>query len=295
MMYFHATINQSITDDSLISSFSDGNKEAFNILVRRYQGWIYNVVLRMVLDPWDAEDITQEILLKVYKNLSDFKGKSKFSTWLYRIAVNHVINVKKRVLEKKELPFTYYWKKNSVSKEKAIPDKKSLPVELSVLIEETRIGCMLAMLMYLNREHRMVYILGEIFGADSREGSEILGISEGNFRVKLHRARKRVYHFMRKECGLINEKCRCTCEGKIKTLIGKGSLNPDKLRFTRGYKNKVKDLAEKKRRELNQFIDRYCRNIYLNQPFYYKDFVHSLEKIIDLNGFTKLCDSNGSS
>jgi len=286
--------NQDITDEDLIQSFISGNKESFNDLVRRYQGWIYNIVLRMVLDPWDTEDITQEILVKVFNNLSGFKGESKFSTWLYRIAVNHVINVKKRVLEKKELPFTYYWKKHEISREETIPDRQSLPVDDTVLVEEARIGCMLAMLMYLNREHRMVYILGEIFGTNSKEGSEILGISEGNFRVKLHRARKRVYHFMQKECGLINENCSCTCEWKIKTLQSHGTLEPGKLRFTRDYKHKIRDLAAERRGKLNRLIDRYCRKLYLDQPFYQKDFVKSLEKIIDLDGFPRICDLNSS-
>ncbi len=64
-------------------------------LVTRHQRWIYNIVLRMIYLPQDAEDITQEILIKLITKLSTFKGDSRFRTWLYRIVVNHVLNMKR--------------------------------------------------------------------------------------------------------------------------------------------------------------------------------------------------------
>ena len=72
-----------------------GNREALEHLITRHQGWINNIALRMVHLPEDAEDATQEILIKVITKLSTFEGRSRFSTWLYRLVVNHVLNLKR--------------------------------------------------------------------------------------------------------------------------------------------------------------------------------------------------------
>ena len=86
-------------DSELVTSAQQGNRTALEELIRRHQLWIYNIALRMVGYPPDAEDITQEILIKMMTKLSTFQGKSSFRTWLYRIVANHVINMKKRGME----------------------------------------------------------------------------------------------------------------------------------------------------------------------------------------------------
>ena len=70
-----------------------GSKEALELLITRHQRWIYNIALRMVFLPQDAEDATQEILIKLLTKLSTFRGESEFRTWLYRLAVNHFENL----------------------------------------------------------------------------------------------------------------------------------------------------------------------------------------------------------
>jgi RNA polymerase sigma factor (sigma-70 family) len=79
-------------DLELVRAAQAGNREALERLIARHQAWIYNVALRMVYLPEDAEDATQEILVKVLTKLSTFEGRSRFSTWLYRLAVNHILN-----------------------------------------------------------------------------------------------------------------------------------------------------------------------------------------------------------
>ena len=288
---FSSDFKVDVSDEALVSSALGGNQDALEKLIRRHQAWIYNIALRMVLDPYDAEDITQDVLIKIVNGLPSFKRKSKFSTWAYRITSNHVINMKERKLEQKELPFTYYWKKKNVSSELEVPDKKSLPVDLSLLVKEARIGCMLAMLIYLRRDQRLVYILGEIFGVNDKVGSEILDINRGNFRTKLYRARKQVYDFMHRECGLIHEKNACHCDRKIKTLIGNGKLNPEKLRFVRNYKHEVIQVATERRRQLSDLQARYCQKLFLEHPFYIPpDFVESLDMIVDNKKIKILCN-----
>ena len=82
-------------DQDLVRHVQQGSREALELLITRHQSWIYNIVLRMVYNPHDAEDATQEILIKLLTTLSTFEGRSRFRTWLYRIVVNHVLNMKR--------------------------------------------------------------------------------------------------------------------------------------------------------------------------------------------------------
>ena len=86
-------------DAELVEQAKNGDRAALEKLVLRHQAWIYNIAVRMVFQPHDAEEVTQEVLVKVITKLSTFKGESKFRTWLYRIAANHVLNMKRRSAE----------------------------------------------------------------------------------------------------------------------------------------------------------------------------------------------------
>ena len=79
-------------DQNLVLRARSGDRQALEDLVQRHQAWIYNIAVRMMHHPQDAEDVTQEILIKVLTRLSSFDGRSSFRTWLYRIVVNHVPN-----------------------------------------------------------------------------------------------------------------------------------------------------------------------------------------------------------
>ena len=82
-------------DLDLVQRSQNGDRDALETLVRRHQDWIYNIVLRMVYHPQEAEDATQEVLIKLLTKLSTFEGRSSFRTWLYRMVVNHVLNMKR--------------------------------------------------------------------------------------------------------------------------------------------------------------------------------------------------------
>src|SRR6202045_4434193 len=97
------SVNNPLADDSpmdhedqnLVMRARAGDRKALEDLVQHHQGWIYNVAVRMLFHPQDAEDATQEILVKMLTRLSSFEGRSGFHTWLYRIVVNHVLNMKR--------------------------------------------------------------------------------------------------------------------------------------------------------------------------------------------------------
>ena len=89
--------NTETDDEVLVREFVNGDRQLFNLLVRKYQKKVYWLVRKMVLDHDDADDITQEIFVKLYGSLKNFRGDSKFFTYLYRIAVNYSLNHLKKI------------------------------------------------------------------------------------------------------------------------------------------------------------------------------------------------------
>src|SRR5688572_185624 len=134
-------------DRDLVQLAQAGSRNSLEQLIRRHQSWIYNIVLRMVYFPADAEDVTQEILIKVLTKLSTFEGRSSFRTWLYRIAVNHVLNMKRGRAEQIEFTFTEYGHGLDETPDAELPDPHSVPVDTQLLVDEARIGCTTGMLL----------------------------------------------------------------------------------------------------------------------------------------------------
>lgn len=111
MTYPNPLADEALTDAEdqyLVRCVQLGSKEALELLVARHQRWIYNLALRMVFLPQDAEDATQEILIKLLTKLSTFRGESQFRTWLYRLVVNHLLNMKCARAEAKTMSFEDY-------------------------------------------------------------------------------------------------------------------------------------------------------------------------------------------
>src|SRR5438309_1521322 len=96
---FDEAVEGEAADLELIARIATGDRVALEQLVRRHQAWIFNIAVRMVCDPHDAEDVTQEVLIKVVTKLGSFAGRSQFRTWLYRIVSNHVLNMRSRSKE----------------------------------------------------------------------------------------------------------------------------------------------------------------------------------------------------
>ena len=96
-------------DRRLVAAAADGDREALETIVRRHRPWIYNLAFRMVMVPQDAEDVTQDVLVKVVTKLSTYDAeKGAFRTWLYRIVTNHVLNMKTRGYESHITGFDSY-------------------------------------------------------------------------------------------------------------------------------------------------------------------------------------------
>lgn len=145
-------------DNDLIALARDGDLEALDALVRRHQSWVFNLALRMIWRREAAEDATQEILIKAVTKLSTFAGQSAFRTWLYRIAVNHLLNVRKSEMEQRSMTFADMAASLDEVKDEDLPDQRTLPVETAIFVEEAKLGCITAMLMCLDRRQRLAFI-----------------------------------------------------------------------------------------------------------------------------------------
>jgi RNA polymerase sigma factor (sigma-70 family) len=281
------------TDMSLVESAVAGNKKSLEQLVKRHQAWIYNIALKMVWHPMDAEDVTQEALIKIITKLSTFRGESSFRTWAYRIVANHVINMKKRRMEFEYTSFKKYGDAILNSPDTELPEQSTVSVDVGMLIEETKIGCMNAMLLCLDREQRLIFILGAMLGLNDEIGCEILELSKENFRQKLSRARKQLSNFMNDKCGLVKKDNPCHCAKKTKLMMQAGHVNPDNLLFSSNHIYSIEKIAPQKIEEVNKFFEDNATKLFREHPFQKTpDFVKSLNEILDSNEFKNIFNFN---
>lgn len=205
-----------------------GDVESLERIIEAVRQPIFDLSLRMLGFVHDAEDATQEILIKTTTRLSTFRGDSKFSTWLYRIAVNYLIDYKKSPFYERPLSFEYYG--NDIRS--ATVDNVSEQIEndeKARLSDELKLSCTNVMLQCLDAESRSIFILGSMFRIDSRAASEIFGISAENFRQRLSRIRKNVADFLAKNCGLAGGVC--SCSKRVNYALSQGRIAKGRYEF----------------------------------------------------------------
>lgn len=141
------------TDQELVSAAVGGDQGALEALIERHQPWIYNIAFRMVMVPEDAEDVTQEVLIKILTKLGSYDSeKGAFRTWTYRIVTNHVLNMKARGYEDAITGFDTYY-----SFVEQVPDREPEDTpETSLITEDLKIGCVMGTLLCLDRLHYLV-------------------------------------------------------------------------------------------------------------------------------------------
>ena len=215
---------------TLIEQATAGNKDALETIILSVQDLVFNLSLRMLGTFPDAEDASQDILLKVITHLSSFKRDSSFSTWVFSIAINHLKNYKKHMFAKFPLSFEFYGDDILNGKIDDVPDLTQ-DVEKSILAEELKMSCTNVMLQCLDVESRCIFILGTMFKVDSRIAGDILGITAEAYRQRLSRIRKKMADFLRDYCGEYgNGKCHCI--NRVNYAIQNHRISPAHLDFT---------------------------------------------------------------
>jgi RNA polymerase sigma factor (sigma-70 family) len=204
-----------------------GDRRAVDQLVRGLQADVYGLALRMLWQPETAEDATQEILVRVVTRLSQYDFRSQIKTWVYRVAVNYLLDVKKSPIERRRLSFAELGDDLT----RGLSADGPADGEHSVLTEEVKIGCTLAMLQCLDREHRIAYVLGEILELEGPEAAQALGVEAATFRKRLERARDAVAAFTRQHCGLVSDAAACQCNRRVPAAVRLDRARADSLCF----------------------------------------------------------------
>ncbi len=177
---------QDITNEVLIKA-SEGDLESFEIIYRATAGFVYNVVYRIIYNRQDAEEVTQEVFLSIYHSLKNFRFRSSFKTWIYRIAVNYAINRYKKMARERDRKKEYYENLNpwQVFRESEIGS-------------EDRAEVINLFLKALNPDQRACVVLRNIEGLSYRQIADTLKVNINTVRTRLKRARERLLA-MRKE------------------------------------------------------------------------------------------------
>jgi RNA polymerase sigma-70 factor (ECF subfamily) len=189
-------------DPELIKRFLKGEEEAFNRLVLSYQNRVYGLCFRLTGSLDEAEDVAQEIFITVYKSLKNFRGDSRFSTWLYRITVNHCKN------RMKYLGRRGYFTSESMDQPLEVEDGElarqiqSEDMDALSQMEQKEVQKLVQdKIQELDGEHREVILLRDMEGLSYEEISEILGLPEGTVKSRIHRARLELKAKLEKELG----------------------------------------------------------------------------------------------
>ena len=215
---------------ALVEKATAGDKNALETLVAGMQDMVFNLSLRMLGTFADAEDATQDILLKMITHLSSFRGDSSFTTWVFRIAANHLKNYKKHMFAHYPLSFAYYGDDIENGKIQDVPDLTQ-NVERNILAEELKMSCTNVMLQCLDTESRCIFILGTMFKIDSRIAGDILGMTPEAYRQRLSRIRKKMADFLGQYCGEYGSG-RCKCKDRVNYAIQNHRINPLKPDYT---------------------------------------------------------------
>ena len=254
-------------DCALVERAVAGSREALRQLVARHQTFIFNVALKMYGSRSDAEDLTQEVLVKVITALRTFRGQSAFRTWLYRITVNHFLKANRRGMEVLVDDFATYFDQIAAVPDAAAEDSGGGGALAAGVVEELRIRCTTGMLMCLTREQRLTFILGDIFGVDHRLGAELLDISPANFRVRLARARGDLRSWMQRRCGLVNDANPCRCPKKARGYVQRGVVDPDRLVFNTDYLVRIEAVARRGAGRAMDRVDDLHQQVFLDHPY----------------------------
>lgn len=209
--------------EALAARAAGGDRAALGAVVDGIQHLVYRLALRFFSDPSDAEDATQEILVQVVTGLGGFEGRSKLTTWVYRIASRHLLRAaRKRTEASVEGPEPYAeWLDEHVATE---PWRGADEAEHALFCEEVRVGCTYGMLLTLSRELRIAYILGDLLEMTDQEGAEALEITPEAFRQRVARSRATVRPIIAGRCSVVDPAGSCSCSRQVASSLACGLI-----------------------------------------------------------------------
>jgi len=177
-----------MSDEELISGIINGNQLYFKLLVDKYQSMILNTCYHFIHNKDDAEDITQEVFIEVYLSISKFKQKSKFSTWIYRIAVNKSLNFIRNNKKRKLFKSIENFFTGNSNTELQIADETELSNEIEEL-ETEKLKLLQKAINSLPKNQKIAFTLSKIEKIPYKDIAEIMDISLASVEGLIHRAK----------------------------------------------------------------------------------------------------------
>ncbi len=273
---------------AFVDKATAGDKKALETLVTGMQDIVFNLSLRMLGTFADAEDATQDILLKMITHLSSFRGDSSFTTWVFSIAVNHLKNYKKHMFAHYPLSFEYYGDDIENGKIQDVPDLTQ-NVEKDILAEELKMSCTNVMLQCLDTESRCIFILGTMFKVDSRIAGDILEMTPETYRQKLSRVRKKMADFLGQYCGEYGSG-KCKCKDRVNYAIQSHRLNPQQLDYTLATEISAKAMLDVK--NAMEEIDDLSQDFSFCKPYQSPERTkHLVQELLDSTQFSIIQNS----
>ena len=205
----------------LIDQAIEGSLLAIDALITTIQPGVYRLAVHVLGDRDDAADATQEILLKVVTHLAGFRREAAFSTWVWRVAYNHLLNARIRRKESPEVSLEAIAERlgQGLAFADALAQARGEGASLSpqdkLEARQVALACTQSMLMALDREQRLVYVLDTVFGLPSAQAGAVVGVTAEAYRQRLSRARAQLDAFMQGRCGLANPQADCRCERQL--------------------------------------------------------------------------------
>ena len=211
-------------DGATLAAATGGDLAALDRLLVAIQPGVFNLAVRMLGNRDDASDATQEILLKAVTHLASFRRESAFGTWVFRIARNHLLTAITKSREHPEVSLDAMAERlqagldYGTALERNGSGEASLTPEDKAAARQVALGCTQNMLMTLDREQRLTWVLDIVFGLSSEQGAQVLGIRSDTYRKRLSRARESLDPFVRTTCGLANREAACRCERQLPAM-----------------------------------------------------------------------------
>lgn len=218
-------------DPDAVAAARQGNRAALESIIRAAQRPVFALALRMLADRADAEDATQEILIRILTHLGTLRDPGAAGAWAMRLACRHLVE-QRRLSRVEAMRLTFSGFAADLEEGLApLADAALDEAEAQRAIAEVKLGCTLAMLTCLNRAARIAYLLGDVFEMTDQEAAMVLEISPAAYRQRLRRARAAVQAFVSAHCGVVNRAATCSCERRVCAAMAAGRVRPGDSAF----------------------------------------------------------------
>lgn len=207
-----------------LSAAAKGDLDALDAVLRQIEPGVRALAWRMLGDPDDAADATQDVLVRVATHLGGFRGTSRFSTWVFRIARNVVLTMRMRARESPAVRLEDIAVRlgAGLAAGQQAPSLAADALSADDRAEAVDVArrCLQGMLLTLPRDQRLVIVLDVVFGLDSPEAADVLEVTPATYRQRLSRAKRRLREFLGAECGLESPDAACRCDRQLPAVRG---------------------------------------------------------------------------